>query len=178
MDFIIKDKVIKLDKASLEGKKVVSVNSGYVANFIFDDEWDGLMKTVRFINDGEFVDVVLDHTSTCKIPRQVMKSGTLEVGVFAGDIQSTTPAKVSIIASILEEYGSPAPPTDDVYSQIMERLDDVVNSDYESLDNLPTINDVTLIGDLTGEELRLQDAMEEVTPTEVIDMWNNIMNEE
>lgn len=124
MDFIIKDKIIKLDKASLEGKKVVSVNSGYVANFIFDEEWDGLTKTVRFINDGEFIDVVLDGTNSCKIPREVMKSGTLEVGVFAGDIQSTTPAKVSIIASILEEYGSPAPPSEDVYSQIMDKLDE------------------------------------------------------
>lgn len=124
MDFIIKDKIIKLDKASLEGKKVVSVNSGYIANFIFDDEWNDLTKTVRFINDGEFVDVVLDDTNSCKIPREVMKSGTLEVGVFAGDIQSTTPAKVSIIASILEEYGSPAPPSEDVYSQIMDKLDE------------------------------------------------------
>lgn len=124
MDFIIKDKIIKLDKASLEGKKVVSVNSGYIANFIFDDEWNDLTKTVRFINDGEFVDVVLDDTNSCKIPREVMKSGTLEVGVFAGDIQSTTPAKVSIVASILEEYGSPAPPSEDVYSQIMDKLDE------------------------------------------------------
>lgn len=124
MDFIIKDKVIKLDKASLEGKKVVSVNSGYTANFIFDDEWDNLTRTVRFINDGEFKDVVLDETNSCKIPREVMKSGTLEVGVFAGDIQSTTPAKVSVIASILEEYGSPAPPSEDVYSQIMDKLDE------------------------------------------------------
>lgn len=129
MDFIIKDKIIKLDKTSLEGKKVVSVNSGYVANFIFDEEWDGLIKTVRFINDGDFVDVILDDTNSCKIPREVMKSGTLEVGVFAGDIQSTTPAKVSIIASILEEYGSPAPPSEDVYSQIMDKLDEVNTND-------------------------------------------------
>lgn len=129
MDFIIKDKIIKLDKASLEGKKVVSVNSGYVANFIFDEEWDGLTRTVRFINDGDFIDVILDDTNSCKIPREVMKSGTLEVGVYAGDIQSTTPAKVSIIASILEEYGSPAPPSEDVYSQIMDKLDEVNAND-------------------------------------------------
>ena len=124
MDFIIKDKIIKLDKASLEGKKVVSVNSGYVANFIFDGEWDGITKTARFINDGDFVDIVLDDTNSCKIPREVMKSGTLEVGVFGGDIQSTTVAKVTILVSILEEYGSPAPPIDDVYSQIMDKLDE------------------------------------------------------
>ena len=128
MDFIIKDKVIKLDKASLEGKKVVSYNSGYEARFIFDEEWDGLTKTVRFINDGEFVDVVLGDTNTCKIPLEVMKSGTLEVGVFAGNLQTTTVAKVSIVVSILEEYGTPAEPTSDVYSQIMEKLDEATDN--------------------------------------------------
>lgn len=50
--------------------------------------------------------------------------------------------------------------------------------DYESLANLPTINGVTVKGNLSGEELNLQKAMEEVSPTEVIDMWNKIMNEE
>lgn len=129
MDFIIKDKIIKLDKASLGGKKVVSVNSGYEANFMFDDEWDGVTKTVRFINDGDYVDVILDGTNKCKIPREVMKSGTLSVGVFGGDIQSTNAANVSLIASILEEYGFPAPPTDDVYSQIMDKLDGVTAGD-------------------------------------------------
>lgn len=125
MDFIIKDKIIKLDKASLEGKKVVSYNSGYIANFIFDEEWDGLTKTVRFSNDGEYVDVILDDTNSCNIPLEVMKSGTLDVGVFAGNLQTTTVAKVPIVVSILEEYGSPAEPTPDVYSQIMEKLDEV-----------------------------------------------------
>lgn len=110
MDFIIKDKIIKLDKASLGGKKVVSINSGYVANFIFDEEWDGLIKTVRFINDGEFVDVVLPETNTCKIPLEILRSGTLEVGVFAGDLTTTTTAKVNVLASVLEDTYEPADP--------------------------------------------------------------------
>lgn len=56
--------------------------------------------------------------------------------------------------------------------------DDVTAVDYESLDNLPTINGTTVTGDLSGADLNLQDAMVEVSPTEVIDMWNRIMNEE
>lgn len=125
MDFIIKDKVIKLDKASLDNKKVVSYNSDYDANFIFDDEWEDKVKTVRFINDGEYVDVVLTDTNSCKIPLAVMKSGTLEVGVFAGNLQTTTAARVTITPSILEETGVPADPVDDVYTQIMEKLDEM-----------------------------------------------------
>ena len=51
-------------------------------------------------------------------------------------------------------------------------------ADYESLDNLPTINGTTVMGDLNSEDLNLQQAMSEVSPKEVIDMWNKIMNEE
>lgn len=51
-------------------------------------------------------------------------------------------------------------------------------SDYEFLDNLPTINGVTVKGNLESEDLSLQESMEEVTPTELIKMWNQIMNEE
>ena len=125
MDFIIKDKVIKLDKTSLGGKKVVSYNSDYEANFIFDDEWEGKVKTVRFINDGEYADVLLTETDSCKIPLLVMKSGQLSVGVFAGNLQTTTAAVVTITPSILEETGVPADPVDDVYTQIMEKLDEM-----------------------------------------------------
>lgn len=124
MDFRIEKKVIKLDKSTLDGK-VVSYNSDYVANFIFDEEWEGKVKTVRFINNGEYVDVVLTDTNSCNIPLEVMKSGQLEVGVFAGNLQTTTVARVTITASILEETGVPAEPTDDVYTQIMEKLDEM-----------------------------------------------------
>lgn len=51
-------------------------------------------------------------------------------------------------------------------------------ADYESLDNLPTINGTTVIGDLNSEDLNLQQAMKEVSSTDLIDMWNKIMNEE
>lgn len=56
--------------------------------------------------------------------------------------------------------------------------EEAVPVDYNSLDNLPTINGATVVGDMKSEDLNLQDAMIEVSPTEVIDMWNRIMNEE
>lgn len=181
MDFIVEKKVIKLDKSTLDGK-VVSYNSDYVANFIFDDEWEGKVKTVRFINNGEYVDVVLTDTDSCKIPLEVMKSGQLEVGVFAGNLQTTTAAKVAITASILEETGVPADPTDDVYTQIMEKLDEMevgsggsVDS-YNDLDDLPSINDVTIVGDMYSSDLGLQDELIEFSTTEIIEMWNKTMN--
>ena len=59
MDFYIKNKIIQLDKESLkeDEKKVIGDNTEYVANFIFDEEWNGKVKTARFINNGIYKDV-------------------------------------------------------------------------------------------------------------------------
>lgn len=122
MIFYIENKVIRFDKKTLDGKKVVGDNTGYLAQFMFDEEWDGKVKTARFINNDEYVDVILDENNSCYIPLEVMKSGNMNVGVYAGNLTTTTPVKVKITASILEEYGLPADPTPDVYAQIMEKL--------------------------------------------------------
>ena len=50
-------------------------------------------------------------------------------------------------------------------------------ADYEALDNLPTINGVTVKGNLDGTDLNLQNVMSEISSTELLDMWNKIMNE-
>lgn len=44
-------------------------------------------------------------------------------------------------------------------------------------DDLPTINGVPVKGDMTSEELDLQDSMLELSTTEIIEIWNKIMNE-
>lgn len=51
------------------------------------------------------------------------------------------------------------------------------NDSYENLDNLPSINGVPVKGDMTSEELDLQDSMLELSTTEIIEIWNKIMNE-
>ena len=111
MDFIIKDKIIKLDKASLGGKKVVSHNSGYIARFIFDEEWVGLKKKVRFINeDDEHFDDDLDENDRYEIPKEILEAGTLRVGVYSGNLTVTTPAKLSVTPSIFADSTSPMDP--------------------------------------------------------------------
>ena len=122
LNFIVKDRIIKFDKSSLT-EKVVGDNTGYVANFIFDEEWTNKVKTARFIKDGTYVDMILDDNDQCDIPLEVLKSGTLEVGVFAGNLRSSTSCKVSIKPSILESNRLPAAPTDDVYAQIIEKVE-------------------------------------------------------
>lgn len=49
--------------------------------------------------------------------------------------------------------------------------------DYDDLDNLPSVNGVTVKGDMTSEDLGLQELMSEISTTEIIETWNKIMNE-
>lgn len=52
-----------------------------------------------------------------------------------------------------------------------------VTNDYNDLVNLPSIDGVTLLGDLTSEEIGLQKKMSEIGTADIIKIWNNIMNE-
>lgn len=125
MDFYIKNKIIQLDKKSLieEEKKPVSHNTGYIANFIFDEEWNGKEKTARFINGDKYKDVLLVDDK-CEIPIEIMGS-IVEVGVFAGNLKSTTATYVRFLPDILEKYGLPADPAPEIYTQILEMIKNI-----------------------------------------------------
>lgn len=146
MNFHIKNKIITLDENTLPPDGVVGDNTDYTANFFFDDGWLGVEKTARFIGKNGHKDVILENDS-CKIPREALKSGLLLVGVYAGDLQTTTPARVPIRASILDKDGLPADPTPDVYAQLLKRLDAL----YESSGSSVTIKNWTE-EDLEGAE--------------------------
>lgn len=85
---------------------IVCGNSDYQIVFTFDDEWnDYTQKTARFIVNGTFTDVNFTG-DTCPVP---ILTGTLEVsiGVYAGTLSTTTPAKIPCVESILC-YGTEA----------------------------------------------------------------------
>ena len=101
-------------------------NSKFVVCFDFDKEWNEFeTKTARFYHDGEYTDIVFTGTE-CKVP-VILNAKRMEVGVFAGDLHTTTPAVVHCRKSILCDSGTPADPPPDVYAQIMERLDNGVS---------------------------------------------------
>lgn len=100
---------------------IVCGNSGYVINFTFDDEWESYnVKTARFIYNGNAVDVVFSGNS-CPVP-VISNATTLAVGVFVGDLRTTTPALIACKKSILCEDGLPPDPPPEVYKQIMDML--------------------------------------------------------
>lgn len=126
----VRDKVATGDRS-----RIVCGNSDYIAIFDFDAEWDPYdTKTARFVyaeHSGQYVDVVFTGTE-CPVPvlRDVIG---VTVGVFAGDLHTTTPAWFECDKSILCGGGSPAAPVDDVYNQIMDRLNKLGKPDAEAI---------------------------------------------
>ena len=93
-------------------------NSDFVIAFDFDQEWDEYdVKTARFKHNGKDTDVVFSG-NTCKVPI-ISNTYGIEVGVYAGNLCTTTPAYVAATKSILCGGGVPADPPNDVYNQIM-----------------------------------------------------------
>ena len=110
--------------AAADGTVYICGNSDYVAEFEFDREWDAFeYKTARFIHGTTYTDVVFQG-SLCPVP-VLYNLTSFRVGVFAGDLSTTTPATVYAKKSILCGSGVPADPTIHVYSQIMALLNDL-----------------------------------------------------
>lgn len=79
---------------------IVCGNSDYVAVFDFDAEWDAYeVKTARFIWGGTFTDVAFTGNE-CPVP-VILDAVSVLVGVYAGDLHTTTAAAVGVRRSIL-----------------------------------------------------------------------------
>lgn len=102
--------------------RIVCGNSDYAVRFDFDEEWEAYdLKTVRFITEGGFFTDVQFTGSDCAVP-VLTGTRTLLVGVFAGDVRTTTPAYIPAIPCITDNGGIPAAPPPDVYAQLMNRF--------------------------------------------------------
>lgn len=119
MKFEIRNRVIKC--VDYDEQCLIGDNEDYNASFVFDNEWSGLIKTARFIQNGKYVDQILSNDK-CSIPVEVLKQGRLSVGVYA-DGMVTTPCEIYIRQSIKETNGAVAEPTPDVYSQIISMIE-------------------------------------------------------
>lgn len=102
--------------------RIVCGNSDYSVRFDFDEEWEAYdLKTARFITEGGFFTDVQFTGSDCAVP-VLTGTRTLLVGVFAGDVRTTTPAYIPAIPCITDTGGIPAAPPPDVYAQLMNRF--------------------------------------------------------
>lgn len=100
---------------------IVCGNSDYQIQFVFDSEWDAhAVKTARFLYNSHAVDVPFEG-DTVAVPI-LRNTVLLSVGVFAGDLQTTTSATIPCIKSILCQDGLPPDPEPDVYTKLLAML--------------------------------------------------------
>lgn len=105
---------------------IVNGNTSYIVEFDFDSEWDGLEeKTARFVYCDErgarrWIDMPIEN-GTCHVPR-LERIDQVEVGVYAGNIRTTTGAMIPCIWSILCYKGSMHIPKRDFFNECMKLL--------------------------------------------------------
>lgn len=96
-------------------------NSDFVIEFDFDAEWNEHdTKTARFEWNEGFHDVIFSG-NTCPVPI-ISDTHRFHVGVYAGNLRTTTAAYVPARKSILCGSGLPHAPQPDVYAQMMQEL--------------------------------------------------------
>ena len=81
---------------------IVCGNSDYQITFAFDSEWDAYeSKVARFIWNGGYVDIAFSG-NTVPVPL-LSKTNLLKVGVYAGELSTTTSADIPCVFSVLCE---------------------------------------------------------------------------
>ena len=116
--------------AAADGTIYIGGNSDYLVEFDFDREWDAFEhKTARFIHGTTYTDQVFSG-NLCPVP-VLYNVTSFRLGVFAGELSTTTPATVYAKKSILCGSGIPADPPISVYSQIMALLNDLQETSVE-----------------------------------------------
>lgn len=119
---------IKEKRAQTLGSPVIVCgNTDNVIEFTFDEEWAASQtRTARFvyIRDGavKYMDVVFNGNK-CSVPL-ISNTKEVRVGVFAGELMTTTPAVIPCELSILCGTGTPEAPTPSQYDQIMALLNE------------------------------------------------------
>lgn len=122
------DKTFNISVKSKQAKNLSKIpyvcgNTDYRVAFDFDDDWNQYpIKTARFVAaDGKVYEQTVTDDS-CAFP-QIMDTFRIEVGVYAGDLATTTPAVVECLRSILSGTGAtPEVPEPDRYNQMMEAI--------------------------------------------------------
>ena len=126
------------------GEDVISHNSDYVAEFVFDEEWQDKVKTVYFVcEDGSYQAIVMDGNS-CDVPmldgehRRIFVGVQEGTSVKPGKLKTTRPCCLKVRDSIADYLGEQIPdPTPSVYEQIIELLENLTTPTWAAVQNKP-----------------------------------------
>lgn len=102
---------------------VVCDNSDYTVMWQLDEEWAQFEHRTMQVNykDGTYERVLFTGDS-CTLPA-IPVPGPVHVGLFAGDIHTTRPARLLAVHSATTDSGEERDPTPDGYAQAIKALD-------------------------------------------------------
>ena len=137
--------VVIKDKKAIYQKRdgdIVCGNSDYQVQFIFDAEWSAYpTKTARFIWGGQYQDVEFAG-DTCAVPI-ISGAHNCEVGVYAGDLCTTTPARIDCTPSILCSAAVPSVDNDKYYANESKKYAEEAKAYAEMLLSVPPAEGVS-----------------------------------
>lgn len=126
--FLVKNQSIEI----LEREVLADHQIQYVQfKFTFDGDWKRYNKTVQFSQCDEVYSVVLGTDGTsCYLPAE-LHVGAVKMGIYGYDTASdttvratTVPVTLNIRESGFEGEEPPIPPTPDLYTQLLKRIED------------------------------------------------------
>ena len=113
-----------------DGTVIINGNSDYSIEFDFDAEWADLNNKIGIFayNDAAAhkwaYQTVMFSGNTCAVP--ILRDiHCVYVGVTAGNVRVTTPAKVQCRLSISDYADTEEPPSADIWGQILAKLDEL-----------------------------------------------------
>ena len=113
-----------------DGTVIINGNSDYNIEFDFDAEWTDLNNKIGIFayNDAAAhkwaYQTVMFSGNTCTVP--ILRDiHCVYVGVTAGNVKVTTPAKVQCRLSISDYADTEEPPSADIWGQILAKLDEL-----------------------------------------------------
>ena len=129
MKFLVKQQKIE----ALEREVIASDQIAFVSvKFMFDGAWKTLHKVVQFTQCEETYNVVLGtEGTTCLLPAE-LHPGTVKMSLFGYDAESDTTLRATTIpvplhirpSGFVEDGATPIPPTLDLYTQLLKKLDE------------------------------------------------------
>lgn len=129
MKFLVKQQKIEV----LEREIIASDQIAFVSvKFVFDGAWKTLHKVVQFTQCEETYNVVLGtEGTTCLLPAE-LHPGAVKMSLFGYDAESDTTLRATTVpvtlhirpSGFVEDGTTPIPPTPDLYTQLLKKLDE------------------------------------------------------
>lgn len=105
-----------------DGTVYICGSGDFTVVFAFDAQWQEPLKTARFQTESTYQDVLF-RGNRCPVP-VFGNARKLEVGVFSGNLRTTTPGRIALREGIRSTWGPPEDPAPNLYDQLLETVSD------------------------------------------------------